>query len=382
MTLIPQPSNTVTNYKQDDLWIGKLLEAQQNHTATSCKQNDAAMPQKSSTTTITDKQKLRNHLIYSFKKLNGYPYQITEKNQKVVDTILAYFAKVPHFYDLLPNGSFKKGLLVLGGYGTGKTSLFEAIHHCQLHSPNGFGIASALDLMKAYGRNSYDGIHSQISGNWLFDDVGEEHIVSHYGNKENVVKLLLSERYRQRKKPITHITTNLSLKMLKEKYGQRIYERFYEMFNVLVLDGRNYRKNPTQTTRSEDTAIPITNTTVATAISIKEKHAINFAFTRFLQGEGNLYIPKWNLYNYFAKTIGCYNTNGQFPYKSIKQKAIQIFIRQHYQTLENPFNSKQEFEKMQQEHAQAIRKIGGELSLDWLFNFWKEQGATIIFKDI
>ena len=83
-------------------------------------------------------------------------------------------------------------------------------------------------------------------GTFLFDDLGSETVgnnVYQYGKEEIFVRILLN-RYRNFESlgTKTHVTTNLSLSQIGNRYGTQISDRFIRMFNRLKLDGPSRRK--------------------------------------------------------------------------------------------------------------------------------------------
>ena len=84
-------------------------------------------------------------------------------------------------------------------------------------------------------------------------DLGkEEKKLMVYGNEMNVMERILCRRYDywQRRMQdndysnltFTHITTNLSGEGIKEQYGERVHDRFKEMFNFVTFYGKSRRK--------------------------------------------------------------------------------------------------------------------------------------------
>lgn len=53
---------------------------------------------------------------------------------------------------------------------------------------------------------------------------------------------LISERYA--KQHLTVFTTNLESHQLKDKYGERITDRFREMVTSIIFENDSYRTNP------------------------------------------------------------------------------------------------------------------------------------------
>ena len=73
------------------------------------------------------------------------------------------------------------------------------------------------------------------------DDLGTEPAeVLDYGNVFNPAIDLLSARYTDQL--FTVVTTNLTPKQIREHYGDRIADRFNEMFERIVFDNSTYRK--------------------------------------------------------------------------------------------------------------------------------------------
>ncbi len=68
------------------------------------------------------------------------------------------------------------------------------------------------------------------------DEIGAEETVLVYGNSVPVIGQLLLDRYDlwQESKFKTHITTNLSHESLEARYGDRVFDRFFEMYNPII----------------------------------------------------------------------------------------------------------------------------------------------------
>ena len=72
------------------------------------------------------------------------------------------------------------------------------------------------------------------------DDMGKEPAeIMNYGTVMNPVIDLLEQRYQRQ--AFTAITTNLTAKEIKSKYGTRISDRFKEMLEVIVFQDIGYR---------------------------------------------------------------------------------------------------------------------------------------------
>jgi DNA replication protein DnaC len=148
----------------------------------------------------------------------------------------------------------KKGILIIGGYGNGKTSVMRALEKSLRKTNVTFRIFSANEVVDMYEacQNSYDKEEfwkTMTTGAICFDDVLTEREASNYG-KVNVMKDILEKRYDLGKR--TYLTINykdgtdndlmISLGQLGMKYGSRVYDRIYSMFNIVEFKGRSRRK--------------------------------------------------------------------------------------------------------------------------------------------
>jgi len=77
--------------------------------------------------------------------------------------------------------------------------------------------------------------------NLLIDDIGKESKdINDYGTIKNPLIDLISERYDNI--TWTFGTCNYSKESLIEFYGETIFDRFVEMFNILKLEGDQSRR--------------------------------------------------------------------------------------------------------------------------------------------
>jgi DNA replication protein DnaC len=85
-------------------------------------------------------------------------------------------------------------------------------------------------------------------GTRYFDDVKTERTANNYGKAE-LMKDILEARYINKVR--TYITCNykdgadedveIALLEFQEKYGNRVYDRLFEMFNIIVFTGDSFR---------------------------------------------------------------------------------------------------------------------------------------------
>ena len=176
-----------------------------------------------------------------YESQNGRKYIGTCDEQ--LRQIVLYFSNDIAFIPSGQRRSFKKGLLLTGTYGLGKTTIMRAIREC-LDPSIKFGFNSCVKVVNIFDTEGRDVIRRFSNyKDFYFDDFGAEDMGSNYG-KENVMEKILEERYLsyQKQGVKTHLSTNLSFAEIEAKYGQRVGSRIHEMFNVIAFKGDDYRK--------------------------------------------------------------------------------------------------------------------------------------------
>ena len=130
-----------------------------------------------------------------------------------------------------------------GTIGTGKT----IIASCILNNPIGKFEMVNCNKLAAQFDGRYDEIDYYTKENYCggflcFDDLGDEREINHYGNRINLMAEVLKERYVNVPHNRTMVTTNLTPEQIKEKYGERVYSRMREMFNIIPIAGSDLRQ--------------------------------------------------------------------------------------------------------------------------------------------
>ena len=146
--------------------------------------------------------------------------------------------------------NLRKGILLCGPIGCGKTSLLKLISYfCPRETQ--FLVKPTREISFEFEKDGYSVINQYSKGSFVryanmpfipkvycFDDLGLEQTPKYYGNECNVMAEILLNRYDLfiSKRMLTHITTNLSASELEEIYGNRIRSRMREMFNLVAFD--------------------------------------------------------------------------------------------------------------------------------------------------
>lgn len=145
------------------------------------------------------------------------------------------------------------GLILLGVTGNGKTTLVKAMRDFfnTLHLPDpvckegaspfaGIWLLTSRDLYRMFASNR--GRYERCKETYILaiDDLGtEETDFSEYGNRYKPIEELLSYRYDSMLPTI--VTTNLPIKDVRGKYGDRLADRFNEMMEVAHMPDINFR---------------------------------------------------------------------------------------------------------------------------------------------
>ena len=151
--------------------------------------------------------------------------------------------------ETLAGDSHKFGLLLAGTCGNGKTTTMRAVQSVVQLLNNtyyrcgeriGNYLAEAKEIAGLPDKTGVLKIY-QATPLLFLDDLGREPTeVMRYGNVTSPITELLEYRYNQRLTTI--VTTNLEPSEIRDKYGDRIADRFNEMFVVVSYTGSSYRR--------------------------------------------------------------------------------------------------------------------------------------------
>ncbi|WP_053970844.1 hypothetical protein [Mangrovimonas sp. ST2L15] len=206
------------------------------------------------------KTQLWEKFIDQFARIHGKEFIYEEQTIENFMPIFYYFLRDPRFFDCsalkgdLSIPSFNKGLLIIGGFGVGKTDImktfetlfkrFDGLRYKMFSTPsvvNTFESCGTPEDKSAFFKN-------MKTGTILLDDLSSEEIASNYG-KTDIMKRVILERYDSRL--LTHMICNFSnlemdvvqtLQDLGDRYGSRVYDRLFEMFNIIVFKGKSFRR--------------------------------------------------------------------------------------------------------------------------------------------
>ncbi len=180
---------------------------------------------------------------------NNRLFIVDENNKTFLNLFCKYFSNDETF-ETVHKGELQKGLFITGNKGTGKTSSFQIIQNISRKynlRKLWFPMIETPKVVEQYNtEKNKDYIVKRYSkGNFFFDDLGAEDPASNifvYG-KQDIFIRILENRYNEfiTKGTKTYITSNLSIEDIKKRYGERVEDRFIQMFNLLELVGKSRR---------------------------------------------------------------------------------------------------------------------------------------------
>lgn len=180
----------------------------------------------------------------------GKAFVVDDDNERVCELLAWYFGSDERFEtdvwaDEQPR-SLRKGLLLYGNIGCGKTRLMDAFHANTRQSYLMVSCRQVVDAFVGQGTAVIGRLSEPLSVGQphryfeqrqlgiCFDDLGTESEGAHFKSTRNVLAEILQNRY---EKPevrfMTHVTTNLTPAELMVAYGPRVYDRMRDMFNVI-----------------------------------------------------------------------------------------------------------------------------------------------------
>ncbi len=203
-------------------------------------------------------------------KLEGKEFVNNHDTIENLKTLVYYFAKDPKFFNQsnlrtefnfsgtrkYSDPSFDKGLLIIGGFGNGKTSMMKVFSRCFQGTKGWF--------FKSYNANDLVEIFETADGPvekrefWqkmereriYLDDMKTEKVANNYG-KANLFREVLEKRY-NRGLFKTHLTANYSddypndlneaLLEFSDMYGNRVFDRLFHMYNIIEFTGKSFRR--------------------------------------------------------------------------------------------------------------------------------------------
>lgn len=179
--------------------------------------------------------------VFSKAKATIDNFQLTKQEEKIYKLLCLYFSKDLRFEE--EGYSLKKGIMLYGGVGCGKTTIMKLMRENPLQM---FGVVECVAIADLYKDKEQGGgiVTNRYSSvpSICFNDLGieiESGASSHMGNKKNVMAEIILNHYEKNEGKIfrMHFTTNLNAEALDKEYTIRVRSRLREMCNIISLEG-------------------------------------------------------------------------------------------------------------------------------------------------
>lgn len=161
-----------------------------------------------------------------------FELEVEKRGNIVLDDYLDKIEKVTRWLTHSP----KRGLLLMGSVGNGKSTMLHTIKYLIGYKALLSDAIGIYDYFKQHGTMLL--WNEQLV---IIDDLGAEPVrCTNYGEEHNPLAKLLLHRYD--KQLTTIIATNLNLQDIQDRYGDRVVDRMYEMFDVIIYKRESYRR--------------------------------------------------------------------------------------------------------------------------------------------
>ena len=189
-----------------------------------------------------------NQILYDFEKilvyldakgklLFGDKFKIYKEDRNILYKLCNYQIRDYHTCKKL-GVDLKKGILLSGPVGCGKTSLMKLIRYITPHY-QAYEMIPTRNVTFAFNYIGYSTIEQYGDSRfYCFDDLGVEPTGRFFGKDCNVMGEVILSRYELfiNHRVKTHGTTNLNAQELEERYGNRVRSRMRELFNLIGFD--------------------------------------------------------------------------------------------------------------------------------------------------
>lgn len=166
---------------------------------------------------------------------------ILHKDNTLLIKVLCLLLSKDKRYEEECGFSFKKGLLIRGVSGLGKTFLVKCVEN---HALNPILILSTIEINEQIKEVGEYEVEMGLNKFVYLDDVGtEEATVNHFGTKVSFFKSFIEKIYlRSNNFGNLIASTNMNFDQIGKYYGFRVESRMREIFNVIDISGKDMRK--------------------------------------------------------------------------------------------------------------------------------------------
>ncbi|ORL43542.1 P-loop NTPase family protein [Zunongwangia atlantica] len=194
------------------------------------------------TTVHYDFYQILHYLEMKGKLLFGERFKIYKKDRPLIRKLCAFMIRD---YNACKRYGLdcRKGILLTGPVGCGKTSLMKLVRYI-VPGKLTYEMIPTRNVIFSFNHLGFKTVQEYgDSGSYCFDDLGLEPLGRFYGDNANVMGEVLLSRYELHQKSDhrlkTHATTNLSATELEDRYGQRVRSRMRALFNLMAFDSNS-----------------------------------------------------------------------------------------------------------------------------------------------
>ena len=175
-------------------------------------------------------------------------------DRNILNSLFAWVWKLDEYNKLKLD--YNKGFCFYGDLGLGKSMTLQALRQYRnglvsRHENKredfrmkGTWLKAASELANIFAVDGQPALIKYTTDeiNLIIDELGREpRPAKYFGTELNVIQFVLQLRYDHRRDSVTHITTNLKLEDIAQKYGAYIADRCLEMFNFIEFKGASLR---------------------------------------------------------------------------------------------------------------------------------------------
>lgn len=178
--------------------------------------------------------KVRDYQRYSFGSFDECKKLFKEAFMLVDKTITEYkhLDEYNHVISWLSDTK-GKGLFLIGNCGRGKSVILTGVLPLIFNAKIG-------KMLKPIAARKLHTVKEFVSPYIVIDDIGTEEIVNDYGTKIDAVENAIFEAEDDLK--LLLLTSNLDAAAIKQRYGERIYDRIKRLCLVVFFRGESLRK--------------------------------------------------------------------------------------------------------------------------------------------
>lgn len=208
----------------------------------------------------TDPKKLFLLFQSKFQEIENEKFICTEESKALVYTLIYFFQKKDNFKNSsllfqhpLSSTNLNKGLVIVGGFGCGKTSILRVFQQI-INESNQVNLkfTTTVDSVSKFesmeDENMHDFKERLYKGHLIIDDLLAEKPASRYGKSELFEEVLFQRL--ENKKMNSIITMNYDSEHPNDieyainklsRYGGRVFDRILGNFNFIELHAKSFR---------------------------------------------------------------------------------------------------------------------------------------------